>query len=175
MQDQENAGVQPAETTDNPSQIRVTALSSNSTLFWRIFIPVFGTVLLSGLFLGIFLSEEGADRHPLVPLWVVRIVMVLVMALWFWSVKRYFLSLKRIDADDQYLFVTNYWTTVRYPWFDVERIDMTKQLGSPLSLLMLKAPGRFGQAIPFKPASHFQSWMEEQGKAALIVQPAQEP
>jgi hypothetical protein len=99
--------------------------------------------------------------------------MIAIMLLWFWTVKRSFLPIKRIDADEQYLFVTNYWTTVRYPWSDVERIEMKKQFGRPLYVLCLKAPGRFGQAIPFKPSAHLKTWLSEQGKNYLLVNPSE--
>ncbi|MEI6410071.1 MAG: hypothetical protein WCR52_11850 [Bacteroidota bacterium] len=165
----------PVEHTDNttPGPItKVTQMSSNSTLFWRVFIPIFGTVLLSGLMLGFFLSEEDEAHGALLPLMVVRVLMIVIMLFWFWVIKRSFLPIKRIDADDQYLFVTNYWTTVRYPWSEVERIEMKKQFGRPLYVLCLKAPGRFGQAIQFKPSVHLKTWMGEQGKNYLLVNPA---
>lgn len=164
----------PVELTDNttPGPItKVTQMSSNSTLFWRVFIPVFGTVMLSGFMVGFFLSEEDESHNPLMSPMISKVLMLTIMLFWFWLVKRSFLPLKRIDTDNQYLFVTNYWTTVRYPWNDVDRIEMKKQFGRPLYVLCLKATGRFGQTIPFKPSSHLKTWLSEQGKSYLLVSP----
>ena len=76
--------------------------------------------------------------------------------------------LKRLDANAEHIFVTNYWVSVRYPWADVEQFSETKVWFRRLMQLRLKAPGRFGQEMVFIPGSSFRKWMEEQGKSRLI-------
>lgn len=77
--------------------------------------------------------------------------------------------LKRVDADDAHIFVTNYWTTVRYPWTDVEKMEEIKKTGRRVVVLQLRAPGRFGQQLMFLPGSHYRQWMQEHEKEYLLL------
>lgn len=147
---------------------RPTNLSSNATLFWRVFLPVFGTVFFTGLALAVWLTPEDDFYLPFPLLWL-RVAIVLVLVGWLLFVRRMLWPLKRVDADDAYIFVTNYWTTVRYPWVDVEQMREAKTAGRKLVLLHLKAPGRFGQTISFLPGSHYLQWLEEHNKHDLLL------
>lgn len=83
--------------------------------------------------------------------------------LWLGYVKWSLWPLKRIDADDSYVYVTNYWTTVRYPWTDIERLEKRRLGGRKVMVLHLKGSGRFGQQIRFLPASHCLEWLQRRG------------
>ena len=145
-----------------------TNLSSNTTLVWRIFLPVFGSVFISGLLLAFWLIDEEELYLPY-SVWWPRLILVALWLAWLYFLRRRVWPLKRIDADPNYLAVTNYWTTARYPWSDIERLEKRKFLGRKALCLHLKAPGYFGKQILFLPASHFYSWMEENGKQAYLV------
>lgn len=140
-----------------------TNLSSNTTLIWRVFLPVFGSVFLSGLLLAFWLIDEEELYLPY-SVWWPRTILAVFWLAWLYFVKHSLWPLKRIDADHTYLSVTNYWTTARYPWTDIERLEKRKLLGRQAFCFHLKAPGYFGQEIRFLPASHFFTWMEENGK-----------
>lgn len=135
-------------------------LSSNATLFWRVFVPIFGTVFLSGLLLTFLLIPEEELYLPFPALWG-RVVLFVIWLAWLVLIRRTLWRLKRIDANPTHLFVTNYWVTVRYPWADVERIEEKARLGRRIVNLWLRAPGRFGQKISFLPGSHFHDWKKE--------------
>lgn len=151
-----------AETGNQPDngQPKMSILSSNSTLFWRVFVPVFGTVFLSGLLLAFWLTDEEELYLPFSAIWP-RYALLLLWLSWLWFVRRTLWRLKRVDADDTHLYVTNYWTTVRYPWHDVERWEEKKRLGRRIVNIWLKAPGRFGQVISFLPGSEYDEWMKK--------------
>jgi hypothetical protein len=138
-----------------------TPLSSTLTLFWRVFIPVFGTVFLMGFSLGIWLTEKEELTVPFIPVDWLRYILLALLAAWLWFVWRTLWRLKRVDGNDTYAFVTNYWITVRYPWTDVEQITATRRFGRRIAHLRLKAPGRFGPTISFLPGRHFDGWMKE--------------
>ncbi|MCB0532084.1 MAG: hypothetical protein KDD14_07780 [Saprospiraceae bacterium] len=157
------------EENSTQEPVRQINLSSNLTLFWRVFLPVFGTVFFSGLSLAIWLID-GEDLYLSYSIWWPRLIILLIWIGWLYVVKTRFWPLKRIDADPEHLFVTNYWTTVRYPWTDVAQLKEIPKWHYRLVQLELKAPGRFGQVITFLPGSRFQPWMETQGKAGLIVE-----
>ena len=142
-------------------------LSSNTTLIWRIFLPVFGLVFLSGMLLAFWLIDEG-DLYLPYPVWWPRVISLLLWLGWLFFVWRSLWPLKRIDADAGHIQITNYWTTARYPWSDIDRFEKRKHLGRQAFCLHLKAPGYFGQHILFFPASHFFQWMEENGKLEYL-------
>lgn len=147
---------------------RPATLSSNATLFWRVFLPVFGTVFLTGLLLAFWLTPEDELYLPFPLLWL-RIALTLVWGGWLLYVRRALWPLKRIDADDAHIYVTNYWTTIRYPWADVAQMSEAKNFGHKLVRMQLKAPGRFGQTIAFLPGSHYREWLEEHEKRYLLL------
>lgn len=142
-------------------------LSSNTTLAWRVFLPVFGGVFWSGMVLAFWLIDEE-DLYLPYSVWWPRIIFLLLWLGWIYFVRRSLWPLKRIDADDEHIFVTNYWTTARYPWTDVERLEKCRHLGRKAIVLHLKAPGYFGQRILFLSASHFPQWMETHGKQRFL-------
>ncbi len=146
---------------------RPTHLSSNATLFWRVFLPVFGTVFLSGMLLAFWLIDPD-DLYLNYSIWWPRILLGLLWLAWLFFIWKKLFPLKRIDADSSHLFVTNYWITVRYPWTDVAGMQPGKWLGRPAISLQLNAPGRFGRNINFFPGSHFREWLEAQGKLGLL-------
>ncbi|HNM23986.1 MAG TPA: hypothetical protein PKL15_01100 [Saprospiraceae bacterium] len=147
---------------------RQAQLSSSHTLFWRIFVPIFGTVFLAGFLLVFLLTAEEALSLPFPAVWL-RIGTFLLMGGWLWLLRRTVWRLKRVDADDAFLYVTNYWTTVRYPWTDVQEITEKKRAGRRIVTITLRAPGRFGQNISFLPGSHLYEWLAEHKKQDLLL------
>lgn len=148
---------------------KTNVLSSNHTLFWRIFLPVFGTVILMGLMLAFWLTSEDNVYDPLIPLMWMRILLSLLFLAWLYLVYRTIWRLKRVDANDTHLFATDYWTTVRYPWGDVERIEEQKRAGRRIVSLWLRAPGRFGQKISFLPGTYYDEWMKKHGEKEDLI------
>lgn len=127
---------------------RSVLLSSNSTLFWRIFIPVFVTVFLAGPVL-VFWLTPAEDLYTSSPIWIIRGGLLLIFVGWLLLARWKILPLKRVERDAEYVYVSNYWITVRYPWSDIERTEETRWLGRKAVALWLKAPGRFGKRILF--------------------------
>jgi len=150
------------ETNHNATEAtpQTECLSSGSTLFWRLFVPLFGTVILSGFLLAFWLIP-GEELYLSFPILWARIGMLVVWIGWIVFARRTLWRLKRVDASATHFFVTNYWTTVRYPWSDVERMQTGKRLGRRIVSLWLRAPGRFGQKISFLPGDRFEEWGRE--------------
>lgn len=138
---------------------KTTMLSTSTTLFWRVFVPIFGTVFQLGFVLAFWLMDED-DLYLSFPLLWIRLFFLLLLLGWLWMLSRTLWRLKRVDADDTHLYVSNYWVTVRYPWQDVERIEEKKRMGRRVVNFCLRAPGRFGQIISFLPSSFFDEWMK---------------
>lgn len=155
----------PTDTANLPKNghSRQIVLSSNLTLFWRIFVPFFGTVFLSGLMLA-FLCIDESDLYLPVPVLWARVAVVVLWLSWLLVISRTIWRLKRVDADDTHIYVTNYWTAVRYPWQDIERYEEKKRLGRCVINFKLRAPGRFGDVISFLPGSSFEDWKKRNGE-----------
>lgn len=149
----------PTDTANLPKNghSRALVLSSTLTLFWRIFVPFFGTVFLTGL-TAAFLFVEAEDLYLPIPVVWARVIVVALWLSWIYFVYRTIWRLKRVDADDTHVYVTNYWATVRYPWQDIERYEEKKRLGRRVINFYLRAPGKFGSVISFLPGSSFEEW-----------------
>ena len=160
----ENQNHLPPE-SDSENQQQTAAdntecLSTNSTLYWRVFVPIFGTVFLGGLLLSFVLIPEEDLYLPFPLLWGQLFLLVLWLG-WLFLVRSTLWRLKRVDASTTHFFVTNYWTTVRYPWGDLEKTEEKRRLGKRIINLHLRAPGRFGQIISFLPDNRFEEWKKE--------------
>jgi hypothetical protein len=142
--------------------VPVVNLSSNATLFWRIFVPAFGTVFMTGLLLVFWLVSEDAIYTSFPLLWV-RLAITAVWAGWLLLIYRTVWRLKRMDANDTHFFVTNYWTTARYQWNDLAEITETNPLGRSVMHFRLRKPGFFGTTISFLPGSTCRQWLREHG------------
>lgn len=159
----ENQSPLPPETElENPAPAseKTECLSSNATLFWRVFVPIFGTVFLSGLLLTFVLIPEEELYLPFPALWGRVAVFVLWLG-WILLMRSTLWRLKRVDASATHFYVTNYWTTVRYPWVDVEKTSSTRHLGRRIVSIWLRAPGHFGQKISFLPGDRLEEWVAE--------------
>lgn len=123
-------------------------LSSNATLFLKIFLPVFWTtiVLMMNLVLW-FSSEHYFGALPLQSLrWGMLLVLVAGSAT-FWLL---FWPLKRVEATADYLYVSNYFKTARYSWQEeVASIKRQRFLFFHITTVELKGVGAFGQRFHF--------------------------
>lgn len=159
MEDQNSLPAE-ADTQPQPAALATECLSSNATLFWRVFVPVFGTVFLSG-FLFAFLLIPEEELYLTFPLLWGRLFLFVLWFGWLFFIRRTLWRLKRVDANATHFFVTNYWTAVRYPWGDLEKMEEKTRLGRRVVNLWLRAPGRFGQKISFLPGDRFEDWKKE--------------
>ncbi len=163
----DNQEIFPPDTANLPKngRAKAIALSSNTTLFWRVFLPIFGTVLAT-VFAGAFLLTDEEELYLSISILWIRVLVVLLWLSWLYFVWRILWRLLRVDADGTHLYVTNYWTTVRYPWTEVERVEPQQRWGRRVVHLHLRAPGRFGQRISFLPGSAYAVWMQEHPQIA---------
>ncbi len=123
-------------------------ISSNSTLFLKIFIPIFWTVFFGAVILAMF-SHSGFNKAlnewmkglPYVFLAVfLAVVLALYLTVW---------KLKRVECDEFFFFVTNYFKTARYPYHQIENISETGFFSFTIVDIELKTKGIFGKRIFF--------------------------
>jgi hypothetical protein len=122
---------------------KIQRISSNLTLFLKIFIPTFWFVFYGAIVIASFLSPAIATNAGLK-------YGILVFYL-SGSVVIYFtlLNLKRVEYDDHFLYVTNYFKTVRIPWHNVKGFKEKKILFIPLGSFTFNTSITFGKRIHF--------------------------
>jgi hypothetical protein len=142
--------------TETSENVKTEVLSSNSTLYWRVFVPVFGTVFFLGLTVAMWFTDMDDFNFASTTFWGFRLFVTFLLLGWIFLMFRTLLKLKRVDASDKHIYVTDYWTTVRYPWSDVKETTEQIRLGKRIVTFHLTAKGRFGDKISFLPGSSFE-------------------
>lgn len=138
-------------------------LSSNATLFWRVFMPVFSVVFLGGIVVAHWLTP-AEDLYPRkFPVAEIRIGLTVLWALLLALIYRTIWRIKRVETDGQFVYVSNYWITVRYPFDSVSHVFLGKKIGRRIARMHLKAPGRFGDTIRFLPSRQAKDLLLEFG------------
>ena len=59
------------------------------------------------------------------------------------------MRLKRVEMDEHFIYVTNYFKNYRYPYHNIEKIEESKFLFLTLVSVCFVAPGNFGKKITF--------------------------
>ncbi|MEO0787808.1 MAG: hypothetical protein AAFY36_04045 [Bacteroidota bacterium] len=124
-------------------------LSSNTTLFFKLFLPIFYTTVIGCITLYAWLGPdeqfEIVDRESLK--WALVAVFILGVTTLFllcWP-------LKRVESDDEHVYVSNYFKTVRYRWTsDVASLTSSRfMLLFTIGFLELQGKGSFGKNMFF--------------------------
>ena len=121
-------------------------LSSNTTLFFRLFLPTAWLVFFGLFTIAVWVSNEnmGALNH-----WYVKLGLTLffLSGLIFFILT--FFRLRRVESDGKFLYVSNYFKTYRY---DVGSIDNFRETGIiffAIGHFELKHKGKFGKVLHF--------------------------
>jgi hypothetical protein len=121
-------------------------ISSDLTLLFKFFIPVFYTVFFGAFTLAFWFTPvtqfTGYDQFSVRIFYT--LIFVLGVLLIFFSIWR----LKRIEITAEAIFITNYFKYYRYPLNDIEKII----LKFPHSKIILKQKGSLGKTIHFIPS-----------------------
>jgi hypothetical protein len=122
-------------------------LSSSWTLAFRIFLPTFWLAFFGTFFFAtLFTDKNQIGQISMNGLRWGLLVFILVFLFVFWKTV---LRLKRIDADKEYVYVTNFFKNIRYLHADVEKIELSKGIVFNYGTLVLKGKGYFGDRILF--------------------------
>jgi hypothetical protein len=126
----------------------MTQLSSNSTLFWRIFLPFFLTIAFTMLSAAAILNED-------VQIFGFKGTVKKVFFLGIWTLVMLFIAktgwkMRRIEANPDNFTVTDFWKNARYTWDSVERIESGRLLWVSVVDIHLHEAGVFGKRISFR-------------------------
>lgn len=122
-------------------------LSSNATLLLKFFIPVFWIVLFGAVTLAALLYQyEYVGNTPAVYFKVGMVFFYVTGVLLFAFT---LLRLKRVEGDADFLYVTNYFKTARYPFHNIGNFRVSQFLFLQLVAFELNESGIFGKRIFF--------------------------
>lgn len=122
-------------------------VSSNTTLFWKMFIPTayisfFGILALVVLFSD---AENLAIlNNPVVVGGYLAVYFTFIALLYFTL-----MSLKRVEFAEDHFIVTNYFKTYRYDYVSIEKFKTYDMLIFKLGSIHLKTKGKFGKKLRF--------------------------
>lgn len=127
---------------------KVHRLSSNTTLFLKLFLPIFWTTIVLMMTLVAWFSPEHYFGG--VPIESLRYAMLLILAAGTTTFLLVYWPLKRVESDGEFLYVSNYFKTARYSWDrDVEGFRQHRSLFFRQSVIELNGVGTFGRKIKF--------------------------
>lgn len=122
-------------------------ISSSATLFLKVFLPTFWLVFFGAFTVAALIS--GSSKTPLFGNWIFKAGVLGFFAAGALILYFTLMQLKRVEFDQHYLYVTNYFRTVRYLINDIDCITETNLALVHLGHIYLKAPGIFGRKITF--------------------------
>lgn len=122
-------------------------LSSNTTLFWKMFVPT-GYIAFFGLLaLVILLSKDenlAVFNDPLIIGGYLAVYTLFVALLYFTL-----MSLKRVEAGKTHFMATNYFKTYQYTYDSIDRVKTYDMIVFKLGSIHLNKKGKFGKKIRF--------------------------
>lgn len=125
-------------------------LSSGATLLLRLFLPTVWTVFFgSFMVMGWFWEDSFIGPFSVsayrwaTTLFVAAGLLAIRLTLW---------RLHRVDADQEYLYISNYFRTYRYTLSSVQAISSYPAGLFTLARIVLPAKGKLGRVIWFLPA-----------------------
>ena len=122
-------------------------ISSSKTLIVKIFLPVFWITFFTAFALAVNLgNKEAANESGLVPLKIGSVAFLLIGVFVFYKT---IFPLKRIDLDQDHIYVSNYLKNVRYKREDLQNIQIDKGLLFNFGTANLSGEGSFGKEIRF--------------------------
>ena len=124
-------------------------LSSNWTLVLKIFLPVFWLTFFGALTFAAFISNPVEAPQFTTKAFKIEMLIVFTTGLLFFLFT--FVRLKRVDADDENIYVSNYFKTYKYPSNSIEKIIIYNHLILKVAHLHFTGKTSFGKKVFFVP------------------------
>lgn len=122
-------------------------LSSNFTIILRLFIPLIYIVFFGCLLIGSFFVT--VNDSPFIANPVFRYGLLITYTIFVTLLYFTFMKLKRVDADTEYLYISNYFKTYRYTWDSISKLNTVNLIVCELIYVHLKEKSAFGKRIVF--------------------------
>lgn len=122
-------------------------VSSNSTLFFKLFLPTAWIVFFTTFTVALFVVDR--QSLPFLTSPVFKYPFLALYVLFFLLLYKTVMQLKRVELGIDYYVVSNYFKTYRLLYDDIERIKILPLGSLQLISFHLKAKGSFGKKIVF--------------------------
>ena len=119
--------------------------SSNLTLFYVIFLPVFAWVFLLACTLGAFLGPYMSDEvymSDYVKYFFLTLLILASLFIIFFSMK-----LKRLEADAEKIYLSNYFTTTMMPIDNIKNVKITDLFMARIATVYFVNKSRWGNKV----------------------------
>lgn len=121
-------------------------ISSSFTLFFRLFLPIFWAVFFGAFTVALLLTSHlPATMNNLYFRGGVVLFYLAGLAFMYFTIFR----LKRVEIDADFVYVTNYLKTYRYPFHNLSSIHEVNLYLFYLATIRFKEKGSFGKKIHF--------------------------
>lgn len=121
-------------------------ISSSLTLFFRIFVPVFWVVFFGAFTIGLLVT-------PNLPVVLDNLYFRIGLVLFYLTGLGFLyftvLRLKRVEIDPDFVYVTNYLKTYRYPFHNIESVREINLFLFHVATIRFREKGSFGKKIHF--------------------------
>ncbi|MBK8515479.1 MAG: hypothetical protein IPL55_04075 [Saprospiraceae bacterium] len=122
-------------------------VSSNSTIFFKLFIPTVWIVFFTTFTAALFIVDS--QSLPLLTSPLFKYPFLLIYVLFFCILYFTFMQLKRVELAGDFYYVSNYFKTYKMVYDEISSINMINLGGLQLIIFRLNAKGSFGNKIVF--------------------------
>lgn len=122
-------------------------VSSQLTIFIRIALPTIWFTTILSLFVLLIWSVQGKAQIFANP--IIWISMIAIIGIGYAFIRFVLWRIYRVDMDERFVYVSNYFKTFKYPFSDIESIRTSSLLPGRVFIIKLKSKGSFGQQIAF--------------------------
>ena len=152
--------------------MQTLSVSSGWTLFLKLILPIIWTAFF-GTFVGVILfSEDGAYLiaggmiTPMIARIIALTFLLAGISLFYWL----FMRLKRVDVDNDFMYVTNYFKARRYPYHNIEKMVENQYLMFLPVTVYFKEAGTFGKKITFLSSKEFRDFLGNRPDIAQLIE-----
>lgn len=125
----------------------IDRVSSQLTILIRIAIPTVMVATILSLLVLLGFAVQGRPQVFTNP--VILIIVIFILGTTVLFIRLILWKIFRIDMDENFIYVSNYFKTFKYPYADVESIRETSLMPGRVYMIRLKSKGSFGQNIYF--------------------------
>ncbi len=142
-------------------------VSTNLTLFYKFFVPVFYTVLMGASTAAVWLVESKYFYNTSITSLRWGLTFALIMGVAAYALT--LLPLLRVEMNEHFIYATNYFKAARYPWHNVESIRESRFLFLTQVTIRLKVPGQFGKRMRFIASNRLYRDFKEQHLSLFAI------
>lgn len=134
-------------------------ISTNLTLFYKLFIPTFWIVFFGAFTIAVW--AVNYEYYGNIPGKTFRLGTALFYLSGLSMLYFTLMQLKRVEVDGESVYITNYFKHFRYPYHSIEKIEESDFFFLKTASIYFIKPGTFGKKVTFIPSrSRYRQFWE---------------